>query len=140
MSQPAKRVTSKKGTELSLGKVHEAALKLSHEERVELIDLLEISLDQKKLDAVEAAWAKEVKRRSAEIDAGTAKFYSWKEVKAMARARPVRVYFRKGKWQLSAEGKAELDRRWREYKSGRSKASTWEEVRKRVRAKHAAES
>ncbi len=87
MAKPKKVTTVKRPARPTLESVHRAALKLSHEDRVELIDLLSVSLDQKKLQAVDAYWAREIKRRSAGIDAGTAKLVSWEEVKAEARKR-----------------------------------------------------
>jgi putative addiction module component (TIGR02574 family) len=61
------------------------ANELSAQERSHLIDLLVASLPEEDDAEVEAAWEKEIGRRVAEIEAGTAKLIPAEEVFAKAR-------------------------------------------------------
>jgi putative addiction module component (TIGR02574 family) len=61
----------------------ERAMELSPDERKRLgIRLLESDEAEDDPLEVEAAWAKEIERRVAEIDAGTAELLDWQEVRA----------------------------------------------------------
>jgi len=71
------------------------ALSLSSQERRELAHAIVDSLEAE--DVVDqgapnlsAAWRAEIARRSAEIDAGTAKSFSWEETRQRARDRATR--------------------------------------------------
>ena len=57
------------------------ALRLDTDSRAELVAELLASLDGPADPDVEAAWAVEVERRLAEIDAGTATLEPWEDVK-----------------------------------------------------------
>lgn len=52
-----------------------------------LLDDLELDGEEVSEAAAEAAWEEEIRRRLAEIDAGTAEFHSVEEVLAEMRAR-----------------------------------------------------
>ncbi|PYS25379.1 MAG: hypothetical protein DMF72_01830 [Acidobacteria bacterium] len=60
---------------------HEAA-QLSEQDRATLAGLLIETLDPVSEYEVEAAWSEEIKRRIAEIDAGTVELIPWEEVRA----------------------------------------------------------
>ena len=57
------------------------ASELSEEDRADLAGLLIESLEGEPDDDVDAAWAAEIKRRVAELDAGTVKSIPWEEVR-----------------------------------------------------------
>jgi putative addiction module component (TIGR02574 family) len=57
------------------------ALRLDADSRAEVVAELLASLDGPADPGVEAAWADEVERRVAEIDAGTATLEPWEDVK-----------------------------------------------------------
>jgi len=57
------------------------AIKLDVNERAELAAELLASLDDEPDEDVEAAWAAEIERRIARIEAGTEKLIPWEEVK-----------------------------------------------------------
>jgi putative addiction module component (TIGR02574 family) len=57
------------------------AADLSEEERASLAGLLIESLEGEPDPDVEAAWAAEIERRVAELDAGTGKTIPWEEVR-----------------------------------------------------------
>jgi putative addiction module component (TIGR02574 family) len=59
----------------------ERALSLSEEERAEIAGVLIESLEPAPDADVEAAWHREVTRRVAELDAGTADSAPWEEVR-----------------------------------------------------------
>ena len=67
------------------------AMKLSPEERLEIADSLVFSVfEDGPADAdVERAWAAEVRRRVAEVDAGAAKLTSWEEVQDRMERRRI---------------------------------------------------
>ena len=58
---------------------------LSAEDRARLAEELLESLDQEPESEVEAAWDREIERRVAEVESGTAKLISAEEVHAEAR-------------------------------------------------------
>ena len=65
-------------------KVFSEALGLPLDERARLAHELLLSLERKSKhgsEAIERAWAKEVERRMAEIDDGSAKLHSWEAVR-----------------------------------------------------------
>lgn len=64
----------------------DAALKLPQNERASLAGHLLDSLDRASDEGVTAAWDKEVARRVAELDAGTAKLVPWSQVREELRA------------------------------------------------------
>ena len=73
-----------------LEKVEADALELSIRERARLAQRLLVSLDEELEDdpaEVEVAWEEEIRRRIAEIDAGTAELIPGEEVLAELRAR-----------------------------------------------------
>jgi len=57
------------------------AADLSEEDRASLAGLLIESLEGEPDPDVEAAWAAEIEKRVAELDAGTAKTIPWEEVR-----------------------------------------------------------
>ena len=59
--------------------VWKEASELSEKDRADLAGLLIESLDGQPDSDVEAAWAAEIQRRVAELDAGTAKTIPWEE-------------------------------------------------------------
>lgn len=63
------------------------ALELKEEERAELASLLIESLDEPAEEGVEAAWVKEIERRMAELDSGSAKILPWDEVREKLHGR-----------------------------------------------------
>jgi putative addiction module component (TIGR02574 family) len=63
------------------------AQELPEAERTELIEQLLLAWDGPADKGVDESWAREIDRRTKEIDAGTAKFVTWDEVKRRARAR-----------------------------------------------------
>jgi len=70
-------------------------LGLSPEQRRELASAIDESLSAEEIAAegppnLSPAWRAEIARRSAEIDAGTAKSYSWEETRQRARDRAKR--------------------------------------------------
>lgn len=65
--------------------LHEA-MKLDAAERAELAAELLASLDGEPEEGVEAAWAAEIERRLARIDAGEEQLIPWEEVQAQVDA------------------------------------------------------
>ena len=66
----------------------DSALGLSLEERVEIADALFASLDTPRERAeIETAWRREITARLSEIEAGTAEFTPWEEIRAGLQAR-----------------------------------------------------
>ncbi len=63
-------------------RVLRAAMELTGSERLELVDELICSLESTDGRRLSAAWKKEIRRRSREIDAGTARLIPWSEVEA----------------------------------------------------------
>jgi putative addiction module component (TIGR02574 family) len=65
--------------------LYQAALKLSDDERYYLASRLMESVEGERDPDYEEAWAAEIARRVEEIDNGTAKMFSWEEVRAQLR-------------------------------------------------------
>jgi putative addiction module component (TIGR02574 family) len=65
----------------------QSALSLPENERLELIEALLAECDQNLARPFDSAWLVEIKRRSAEIDAGTAVLTPWPEVKRRVREK-----------------------------------------------------
>lgn len=68
--------------ERNLKKVFHEAAQLPERDRATLAGLLIETLDPASEPDVEAAWSEEIKRRVAEIDAGTVELIPWEEVRA----------------------------------------------------------
>ena len=69
----------------------EAALKLPPEEREEIVAGLTASLPHDfSSKEIEGAWLEEIKRRSDEIDAGTAEVLDWSDVREQIAKRRAR--------------------------------------------------
>jgi len=70
------------------------AMSLTPAQRSELARAMLESIDEEEGDRspplLSEAWRAEIARRSAEIDAGTAKSYTWEETKQRARERAAR--------------------------------------------------
>ena len=65
----------------TLTEVWQEAAELTEQERASLAGLLIESLEGEPDSDVEQAWADEIRKRVAEIDAGTAKTVPWEEVR-----------------------------------------------------------
>lgn len=72
---------------LTLEKVRSEALSLSETERAELAHELMMSLDAPAEDDAAEAWEREILRRLAEVDAGTAKLVNREELRRRMRGR-----------------------------------------------------
>ena len=68
--------------ERNLKEVFREAAQLPERDRATLAGLLIETLDPAPEPDVEAAWSEEIKRRVAEIDAGTVELIPWEEVRA----------------------------------------------------------
>ena len=69
----------------------EAALKLDEEDRELLATALSATLHGGfESEEIEAAWMKEIQRRSDEIDAGQAELVDWSEIRASIAERRMR--------------------------------------------------
>jgi putative addiction module component (TIGR02574 family) len=66
----------------------QAALKLPDEEQLQLVSALMAAVEERGLRPFDDAWLEEIRRRSAEYDAGTVQPIPWSEVKERARRRP----------------------------------------------------
>jgi putative addiction module component (TIGR02574 family) len=64
-----------------------AAIRLSENDRLEIVEELLASLEPQTDEDVDAAWAAEVERRSDEIKQGIVRPIPWEEVKSQARER-----------------------------------------------------
>lgn len=69
----------------SIRDIFDAALALSEEEQLQLIAALVSTVDQRSPAPLDESWREEIRRRSAEYDAGGITPISWAEVKAEAR-------------------------------------------------------
>jgi len=65
----------------------QAALKLPDEEQLQLVSALTAAVEERGLRPFEDSWLEEIKRRSAEYDAGAIQAIPWAEVKERARQR-----------------------------------------------------
>jgi len=66
----------------SRDEIYRAALELDEADRASLVGSLLESLEFESDDGAEAAWAREIERRVADLDSGTAVTLSWDEVRA----------------------------------------------------------
>lgn len=72
----------------NLKEVFQEAVQLPERDRATLLGLLIETLDPVFEPDVEAAWSEEIKRRLAEIDAGTVELISWEGVRAELFSNP----------------------------------------------------
>jgi putative addiction module component (TIGR02574 family) len=63
----------------------QAALALSDEEQLQLVAALVAAVDERGLRPFDDSWLEEIRRRSAEFDAGSVRPIPWAEVKERAR-------------------------------------------------------
>jgi putative addiction module component (TIGR02574 family) len=66
---------------MSFDEVRQAAIELPPDQRTELIESLIASLAPESGELLDDGWMREIERRSAEIDAGTAELVPWEEVR-----------------------------------------------------------
>jgi putative addiction module component (TIGR02574 family) len=66
-------------------KLFKEALELEQQDRAELAKLLIDSLDPTTEQDVEEAWIREIDRRAAELDSGTAQTIPWETIRARLR-------------------------------------------------------
>lgn len=66
----------------------QAALALSDEEQLQLVAALVAAVDERGLRPVDDHWLEEIRRRSAEYDAGGVRPIPWAEVRERARRGP----------------------------------------------------
>jgi putative addiction module component (TIGR02574 family) len=74
--------------ERNLKQVFQEAVQLPEQDRATLAGLLIETLDPVSEPDAEAAWSEEIKRRLAQVDAGTVELISWEEVRAELFAQP----------------------------------------------------
>jgi putative addiction module component (TIGR02574 family) len=72
----------------NLKEVFEKAVQLQERDRATLAGLLIETLDPASEADVEAAWSEEIRRRVAEVDAGTVELIPWEEVRAELFSQP----------------------------------------------------
>lgn len=65
----------------------QAALKLPDEEQLQLLSALTAAVEERGLRPFDDSWLEEIRRRSAEYDAGSAQAIPWTEVKQRVRQR-----------------------------------------------------
>jgi putative addiction module component (TIGR02574 family) len=65
----------------------QAALKLPDEEQLQLVSALTAAVEERGLRPFDDSWLDEIRRRSAQYDAGSVQAISWTEVKERARQR-----------------------------------------------------
>ncbi len=65
----------------------QSALALPEDERLQLVEALLAEYDQAVEGPLDEAWLAEIRRRSAQIEAGTATLTPWPEVKRRVRQR-----------------------------------------------------
>jgi putative addiction module component (TIGR02574 family) len=70
--------------------VLQAALKLPDEDQLQLLSALTAAAEERGLRPFDDSWLEEVRRRSAEYDAGSVQPIPWSEVKERARQRATR--------------------------------------------------
>lgn len=63
----------------------QAALKLPDEEQLQLVAALTAAVEERRLRPFDDSWLEEIRRRSAEYDAGSVPAIPWAEVKERAR-------------------------------------------------------
>ncbi len=68
----------------------QAALKLRDEEQLQLVSALAAALEERGVRPFDDSWLEEVRRRSAEYDAGAVQPIPWAQVKERARQRQCR--------------------------------------------------
>jgi putative addiction module component (TIGR02574 family) len=68
----------------------QAALKLPDEEQLQLVSALTAAVEERGLRPFDDTWLEEIRRRSAEYDAGGVQPIPWAEVKERARQRKSR--------------------------------------------------
>jgi putative addiction module component (TIGR02574 family) len=71
----------------SVAQVFQAALQLPDEEQLQLFSALTAAMEERGLRPFDDSWLEEVRRRSAEFDAGTVQAVPWAEVKERAGKR-----------------------------------------------------
>lgn len=71
----------------TLTTVLESAMSLSDDDRARLAEALWASLESDPSSLLSEAWQAEIKRRSAEYDAGLVQAVPWDEVRAAARSK-----------------------------------------------------
>ena len=74
--------------ERNFKEVLQDAVQLPERDRAALAGVLIETLDPVSDSDVEAAWSEEIKRRLAEVDAGTVELITWEEVRAELFAQP----------------------------------------------------
>jgi putative addiction module component (TIGR02574 family) len=74
----------------SVEQLLQAALKLPDEEQLQLVSALTAAVEERGLRPFDDTWLEEVRRRSAEYDAGGVQPIPWAEVKERARQRKTR--------------------------------------------------
>jgi putative addiction module component (TIGR02574 family) len=74
----------------SVEQLLQAALKLPDEEQLQLVSALTAAVEERGLRPFDDTWLEEVRRRSAEYDAGGVQPIPWTEVKERARQRKSR--------------------------------------------------
>lgn len=67
--------------------VLQTALKLAEEEQLQLLSALTAAVEERGLRPFDDTWLEEIRRRSAEYDAGSVQAIPWAEVKERARRR-----------------------------------------------------
>jgi len=72
----------------NLKEVFEKAVQLPERDRATFAGLLIETLDPASEADVEAAWSEEIRRRVAEVDAGTVELIPWEEVRAGLFSQP----------------------------------------------------
>jgi len=65
----------------------QAALKLPDEDQLQLVSALLAAVEERGLRPFDDSWLEEIKRRSAEYDAGTVQPIPWAEVRERARRK-----------------------------------------------------
>jgi putative addiction module component (TIGR02574 family) len=65
----------------------QAALALPDEEQLQLVAALVAAVDERGLRPFDDSWLEEIRRRSAEYDAGSVQAIPWAEVKERARQK-----------------------------------------------------
>ncbi len=65
----------------------QVALNLPDEDQLQLVSALTAAMEERGLRPFDDSWLEELRRRSAEYDAGSVQAISWAEVKERARQR-----------------------------------------------------